>query len=341
MRKLCPSLWLCALIGRTILLAGCGLADPREEYVKPTIAVMKFENRAPFPLKWNLGDGMKDVLVDRLMSSRRFRVIERPEIDSVINELRFQNTGLTREQRRAPVGRLANVEYLIKGTITDFGHVSSSRGFLGTGNLSIFGGGNRAVMGLTMYIVEVESGEIIASTSLQESVYAGDVTVKAAYQDVAFGGSVFFRTPLGRATARVIDRAVSRVGETITSRPWEPKLALVQADGTVVINGGRDRGVIEGMQYDVFQRGQPIYDPDSGDLIGHQPGKPAGRVRMTEIRKLYSIGTIIAGRSGELTIGQYCRRCDPAQLGAGLHDPRSDRQRSVGTGPRQPLSIIH
>jgi curli biogenesis system outer membrane secretion channel CsgG len=90
--------------------AGCQhslTADPAEDYVKPTIAVMKFENRAPFPLGWNLSDGTADILVDRLMATRRFHVIERTEPDSVLREQRLQNSGdvLGRQPGR-PLGRV-------------------------------------------------------------------------------------------------------------------------------------------------------------------------------------------------------------------------------------------
>ncbi len=62
---------------------------------------MEFENRANFPLGWNISDGMRDVLVDRLVATGRFSVIERPEINAVMAELRLQNSGATRKQRRA------------------------------------------------------------------------------------------------------------------------------------------------------------------------------------------------------------------------------------------------
>ena len=155
------------LSGGLVLCAGCdgagrwGRADPK--LLKPTVAVMKFENRAPFPLGWDLGDGMKDVLVDRLMATGRFTVVERPELSSVMSELRLQHSGVTRTQRRAALGRLKNVQYLIKGTITDFGHVSTNRGMFRGFGWDLFGGGTRAIMGMTMYVVDVESGEIICS----------------------------------------------------------------------------------------------------------------------------------------------------------------------------------
>ncbi|HUT01041.1 MAG TPA: CsgG/HfaB family protein [Phycisphaerae bacterium] len=289
--------------------AGCGNSLSRDaaKYIKPTIAVMKFENRAPFPMGWDLGTGMRDILVDRLCATQRYYVVERPELGSVMRELQFQNSGATRGQDRAAVGRLKNAKYLIKGTITDFGHVSTQRGFLGLPTLEALGGSQRAVMGLTVYVVDVESGEIVSSESIEESVRAGDLSITAQYRDVALGGSVFYRTPLGRATAKVIGKAVKEITRTIAARPWQPRIALVQDTGTVVINGGRNRRVRSGASYQVYRLGAPIVDPDTGDVIGHRPGTAIGQIQVRDVQRLYSVASIVNGSSRSFQAGQRCR----------------------------------
>jgi len=303
--------WAAALAAVWIA-AGCGpnggLGRSPEDFVKPTIAVMKFENRAPFQLGWNLGDGMQEVLVDRLMATGRYHVVERQELASVMGEQRLQQSGATRPQGRAATGRIKNCQYLIKGVVTDFGHVSTSQGGAAWNLGRIFGGSHRAVMGIILYVVEVESGEVIASESLSESVRAGDVSVQAAYRNVAFGGSTFYRTPLGRATAKVIDRAVKRITEVIASRPWQPLVALVQEDGSVVLNGGRDRGVKSGTEFEVLETGPPILDPSTGDVLGHSAGRTVGRVIVRDVHERYSTATIVAGQAAEFRAGQTCRR---------------------------------
>ncbi len=301
----------------TLAAACCGcngnghglLGDPGAPgYVKPTIAVMKFQNRAPFPLNWNLSGGMRDILVDRLVATGRYQVIERPEIDSVLRELRFQHSGATRRHNRAEVGRLKNVQYLIKGTVTDFGHVQAQSGFLNLFHWDIFGGSNRAVMGMTLYVVDVESGQIICSRSIEQSVRAGDMTVKAAYKDVAFGGSVFYRTPLGRATSKVIDKAVKKITKTIATRPWTLKIALVRDEQTVIINGGSNRNVEEGEKYEVYELGEPIFDPDTGDIIGRQQGRTVATITVSSVRRRYSIANVDSDQSDDLRTGQRCRK---------------------------------
>ncbi len=303
------------LLSAAACCAGCGggLGGDPSAYIKPSVAVMKFENRAQFDMRWDLGGGMRDILVDRLVATGRYHVIERPELDSIIRELKIQNSGMTREHSRAEVGRIKNVQYLIKATITDFGHVSTNTGFLGLPSVDMMGASHKAVMGMTLYVVDVESGEIITSESIEESVRASDLSVKAQYRDVTLGGSVFYRTPLGRATARVIGKAVGRITETIAARPWQPRIALVQADGTVVINGGRNRRVRNGASYEVYHLGSPILDPDTGDVIGNQPGAAIGRIQIREVRPECSVGGILAGAGGNFQVGQRCRLVEVRQ----------------------------
>jgi len=295
------ALWVCAGCG------GAGRGRNPEDCVKPTIAVMKFENRAAFPLGWNIGGGMQETLVDRLMATGRFHVVERQELSSVMSEIQFQQGGATRPQGRVATGRMMNCQYLIKGVVTDFGHVSTKTGGFSGLSWDIFGGSNRAVMGIILYVVDVESGEIIASESIQESVRASDLSVQATYGGVSFGGTSFYRTPLGQATQRVVERAVNRITGVIAGRPWQPLVALVQEDGSVILNGGRDRGVRSGAEFEVLDVGQPILDPATGNVIGQSQGKSIGRIIVHEVHDRYSTATIVIGRAADFRAGQQCR----------------------------------
>jgi len=285
-------------------------ADPAL-FIKPTIAVMKFENRAPFPLNWSLGEGMADILVDRLVATERYHVVERPELGSVLGELGFQHSGATRERTRAALGRIKNVKYLIKGTVTDFGHVASEKGFFRSPNLFSSGSHARAVMGLTFYVVHVESGEIVASDRLQESVYASKVAVATQYKGVAMGGSVFYQTPLGQATAAVMDRAVEAITKAIASRRWRPKIAMVTPEGLVVLSGGADRKIQVGWEYDVLEAGAMVIDPDTGDPLGRRAPRVIGRLRVVKVQARYCDAEMTAGDLATFKVGLTCRRYIP------------------------------
>jgi curli biogenesis system outer membrane secretion channel CsgG len=297
-----------------VLMAFCGGCDALwgsgdpARFVKPSVAVIKFDNRAPFPLQWDLGDGMKEMLTDALVTSERYRVIERLEIDTVLRELRFQYTGATRNSGRAGQGRLKNVQYLIKGTITDFGHLSTSRGILAhIDHFDIFTSAQKAVMGMTLQVIEVESGEVVSSTRLEKAINAKDVTVNAAYGKMAMGGGMFVRTPLGRATADVIRKAVKQITSSIAERKWAPKIAALQPDGTIALNGGENRKMRSGAVYEVRELGEAIMDPESEDVLGYTRGKVIGWLQVTQVKDRYSIAHVINGDRENFRPGQLCK----------------------------------
>jgi curli biogenesis system outer membrane secretion channel CsgG len=310
-RKSCPAAWA-ALLGVAVLSAGCSGGAPwwqdPADYAKPTVAVMKFENKVSAPMGWNISQGLPDMLTDSLVATNRYHVVERPEVKAVVQELKIQKSGLTREQNKAQAGRIMNAQYLIKGVVTDFGHISGGKGWLGGGTWDFTGGGTRAVMGMTIYVVDVESGEIVSSKSIEESVATSDAKLDSQYKGIGFGGQGFYRTPLGRATRSGIDDAVRFITAAIASRPWEAKIAQVTDAATVVLSGGRDRGLKAGTEFDVLESGAAILDPDTGDVIGHHASKLLGRVRITAVQDRYCEAQVIEGKPGDLKVGQRCRR---------------------------------
>jgi len=245
--------------------------------IKPTIAILRFDNHAATPGNWDLGNGMKDVLVDRLMKTNHYHVIERPDIEALLHEIQFQNSGVTRPQDRARIGQLKNVQYVVKGSITDFSQVAGGSAYAQSSRWRLFGSGDVAVVSIMLYVIQVESGEIISSTRLEQAVHAGRAAVQSVYKDVTFGGSVFYRTPLGQATAKVLDRAVDQVSAAVVARPWEPRIAAV-SPGQVIINGGQERGLRVGAELSVLEAGTPIVDPDTGDTIGQHGGRIIGQI---------------------------------------------------------------
>ena len=115
---------LAAAVFMFLALLGCQ-AGPGASFVKPTIAVLKFENKAPFPYQWDLGGGTRDVLTDRLVKTDRYHVIERPELDGVMREINLENTGLTRAQDKAKEasvkGNMHTAQVACEASATDSG----------------------------------------------------------------------------------------------------------------------------------------------------------------------------------------------------------------------------
>ncbi|MDD4889583.1 MAG: CsgG/HfaB family protein [Phycisphaerae bacterium] len=301
-----PTVALATLVLAGLCLAGCDvrMRQFRAEskyYVKPTIAVVSFQS-AGSPNGWNVGGGLADVITDELVKTERFHVVERGNIDVIVQELQMQQSKLTRPEGKAPVGRLKNVEYLVKGRVTDFGHVSSNDAWARMDMLNAFGKRDQAVMRMTFQLIEVESGRIVLSRTVQKSLSTGTVTGDATYKNVGFGGSTFYRTPLGKVTADGTREAVAEIVRAVAMQPWRPQVALIQPE-RIIINGGSDRGVTVGSIYKAMELGQAITDPRSGDKIDYLPGRQIGQLEVVEVYDRYSVAKSMTQSTYE--VGQH------------------------------------
>ncbi len=263
------------------------------KYRKPVITVSSFENRAAGKTRWKLGDDMADQLIERLIETRRYTVLDRQSPKSFF-------------RRGSETSRTNPVQYTIKGTITDFGFIESGDGMKRVLEGDWFGKNRYAFIGATLYVLDAPSGQILVSKRLDAKVKAGKVPdpkkeknkVKDSYDTMAFGSNVFYQTPMGQATARVLDQAVNEIVQAISEQPFQPKVSSV-LNGQVIINGGKDRRMEVGREYVVRPRAQAITDPDTGDILGNATGDIIGRIRVTQVTEKYSIATILFGEQFE------------------------------------------
>lgn len=278
-------------------------------YKVPTIAVLNFTNKAHFPYNWDLGEGVRELLVNELVQSGRFSVLTREDLGPVLQELELQDDPRFRQQLRARFGQLKNVQYLVKGALTDFTHVSGGgvRGALNEAG-SLIGLGadvETAVVSMTLYVIELESGEILASETLEERVYAGEVQMRGTYDKVSFGGSAFYRTPLGKATRDLMKRALNSVGDSIAREKWHPRVIKAREDGRIFVTGGVDRALKAETIWRVYRRGVPLTDPETGDVLGHEDDVWVGTVKLLEVKDKHSIAEVI--KDGGIKAGQILR----------------------------------
>lgn len=271
----------------------------------PRIAVASFENRTGFAGQWRLGPGMADLLVSELVASHNFVVLERIDIDTVVDEIHRQRQSWFRREGRADEGRLDNAQYLIRGVITDFSQTGGGELWMRIRSLLIGGGGYTARVGLTLTIVDVETGVILDSVQGAGRARARQAYIQADYKDIQFGGNAFFETPLGQATSAAIRDGLYGIIRKVPRQRWEPMIADVQGP-RIVVNGGRRRGLRVGQQYRVRGEGQAVTDPLTGDVLDILPGPLVGTIEITEVHDALAVGERIEGHV--LQRGQHLER---------------------------------
>ena len=81
-----------------------------------SIAVLPFEKKGSVTL---LGDILYDKLIDSFVEQKRFRLVERKELDKVLQELKLSTSELTDPDHALQVGKLLSAHTLLSGTVIE------------------------------------------------------------------------------------------------------------------------------------------------------------------------------------------------------------------------------
>ena len=95
---------------------------------KKSVAILNFDYStvqsgvaAIFGTNQDVGKGVADLLVEKLVKSGQYRVIERKAIDKIVAEQNFSNSDRADSTTAAKIGRLIGADAIVMGSITQFG----------------------------------------------------------------------------------------------------------------------------------------------------------------------------------------------------------------------------
>ena len=81
-------------------------------------------------------------------------------------------------------------------------------------------------------------------------------------------------------------------------RPWEGRIATVVDEGAgpmLYLNVGGKAGIKVGDEFDVFEEGQMVKDPESGRVLSHTKGRRLGRCRVESVEEEISVAKPVEG----------------------------------------------
>lgn len=294
-----------------VTFAGCltftqKLPPLPENAIQPVVAVTEFKNETGFSGQWNLGRGISDMVVSELLNTGRLIVVDRKNLNVVLGEIMRQGHGLFRKEDSVERGRLKNARYLIRGVITDFTQTKSASGWFRAPRTEAGVRGARAMVMINITVTDVETGEILGSVPAEGSARASSKWVRFDYNNTSFGGELFLKSPIGRATQAAVRKAVFIIVQKIPYTIWKPRIAESLPD-SIVINGGKNVGIKEGVIFDVREESRPITDPFTGDVIDMATGKIVGRIRITSVHSTSAEGVLL---SGEVKRGHYLEKVE-------------------------------
>jgi curli biogenesis system outer membrane secretion channel CsgG len=260
---------------------------------KKRVAVLDFDYgtvRSSVAAIWgtdqDVGKGISDMLVQKLVQDGKYSVIERNAIDKILKEQNFSNSDRADSSTAAKLGRILGVDAVIMGSITQFGRDDKSTGIGGGGfGLGRFGFGGvkekkaKAVCAITARLVNTTTGEILAAvTGEGESTRSGTSLVGAGggYGGAGGGGldmssSNFAQTILGEAVTKAVDSVGAQLDTDAANLPTEKAtysgLVADVSGGTLILDVGSKNGVRVGDKIEISRAMRTVKDPATGKVL--------------------------------------------------------------------------
>jgi curli biogenesis system outer membrane secretion channel CsgG len=239
-------------------------AVPAVKTFKRKVAIGRFTNETRYGKTFlvdanndPLGKQVSDMLSARLVSSQKFLVFERPDLDKVKAE-----QSITHESS------LVGVDALIIGAVTEFGRSTTGKsGFLSGTKVQT------AHAKVEIRLVDVRTGYVFFTAS-----GTGDASTESG-EIAGFGSKADYDATLND---RAIGAAISDVQNSLISkleeRPW--RTDILKIDGhQLYLSGGMRQGLQVGDTLNVFKAGEKVKSSQSGFDIT-LPAKTVAQIRV-------------------------------------------------------------
>jgi curli biogenesis system outer membrane secretion channel CsgG len=272
-------------------------------------ATVKSQVAAIWGTDQDVGKGISDLIVEKLVMTGKYSVIERKALDKVLGEQNFSNSDRADSNSAAKIGRILGVDAIITGSITQFGRDDKSTGVGGGAMSSVTGrfglGGVRhneakAVVGISARMINTDTAEIIAvAKGVGESTRKGTSLIGAGGGDISAGagGGVasknFGSTILGEAVNAAVDQLCAQFDSEAAQLPTKAVVIdglVADATGnTLVLNVGSRIGIKVGDRLDVRRKIKDVRDPATGRILRSITDK-VGEVVITDVDEQSAVG---------------------------------------------------
>ena len=291
-RILPPPSLACALF--VLLASSAFLPEVHAQEVKPRIAVMSFENNSTFSY-WgdNLGSAAADELITQLVRAGTFTVVERAQVNAILEEQHFGLSGAVDASTAAEIGKILGVQAVLMGSITQF---SVDRRSAGVGALRV--SYTEAESRMDVRLVSTTTAEILAIAEGQGKKRMGGV----GWEDFDFERE--FDAGLAQEALRpAVETAVEEiVAQAETLAALAPVVAPGEVvgspeEGIVYIDKGTGDGIQVGQRFDVYRIVDEIRD-SAGNILDEVTEK-VGVIQVTRVLSQSSICSVVEGEAQE------------------------------------------
>lgn len=242
-------------------------------------------------------EGITQMVTDQLVQVKNIRVIERAQLENLMKEQGFSRSGLADPATMSKVGKVLGVDVLIFGIVNRLD--VKETGGISLGPLKV--SGVKAEVGMSVRIVRVDTGEILASVTGEDS--NTDTSFKISdLRGLSFASESFAKSALGKS----IQGATTQLVENIAEEMKKVSLKTANVEGTIlkilgdklIVNVGQAQNLREkqtGIIYQLIQvegLSQPVSMP-IGKVVVFSVDPNAAIVQIIEGGEEVKVGDLI------------------------------------------------
>ncbi len=230
---------------------------------------------------WDIGKGISDMLVTNIVRSGTYSVVERKQLEKILQEQNFSNSDRANPATAAKIGKVLGVNAIVIGTITQFGfetkktnvggitsHFGVNLGNVGTQK-------SNATVVIDARMIDTETAEILAVASGKGLSKRSGVNLLGAHAGnagaVDMNSSDFQETIIGEATRQAVDeltRQMESQAEKIQATKIDINGTVADvAENVLILNIGKNQGLKVGDVVAIEHVVKVVKDPATGQPL--------------------------------------------------------------------------
>lgn len=227
-------------------------------------------------------ESLDSQFIDRINATRKFDIVGRSDLDSVIKEQDLDASGNVDAKTAAQAGKLTGAKYLLVATVDDYQDYVEKATFDGG-----VGSATKRVIRLSCVgkIYDSTTGKLVESANFQ--------TGNDAFKDIEQDRS--YSTKDGNLSDAMMVALARDMAGKIANHVVDvifPAKIIVVRDKEATINRGEGAGVAVGDTLNVFALGEEMIDPDTKESLGREEVK-VGKVKITEVDPKFSKAEVL------------------------------------------------
>lgn len=260
--------WICKLFAMMCMMGAFLLNISAGEAATKTVAVMGVENSVHTTFGRLAAQELEAGITSLLVQSGSYNVVERSQLEYVLRELKIQSSGLISGQTAIQFGEMTGADYTVVGSVVS-ANVDRFSNYLYKGV--------RANIKLNLKIIDNKTGVIKFSEMIE-----GDKSI-SEYEDKNPDKKIM----LSRAATETAEIIMRKIKE---ANPVVGRVVKIDGDG-VYLNIGTNDGVQKKDSFILYQEGEAISDPVTGEILTVTE-KRVATVVIVDVKEKFAIGKL-------------------------------------------------